>query len=77
MTNTDPFDATSAQTDDSEHSPMLETRREVIKKIGLFTATLAVTGGVPHFNVARAQSASRYARFRGTTIVVHIPAHPH
>jgi multiple sugar transport system substrate-binding protein len=65
------------QTPESTTSAPTQTRREVLKKIGLMTAALATPVGVPLFNIVKAQTSDRFAKYRGTTIVFHIPAHPH
>lgn len=58
-------------------TPMTETRREVLRKLGLTTAVIAASTTLPHFSIAGAQASSRYAKYKGSTIVLSLPAHPH
>lgn len=48
-------------------------RRTVIKRLGMGTVALAASS---HYGQVFAQS-NRYAKYRGSTVLVHIPEHPH
>ncbi|CAM4019662.1 ABC transporter substrate-binding protein [Deinococcus marmoris] len=70
-------DLKAAPTATDNPTAMTETRREVLRKLGLTTAAIAASTTLPHFSIAGAQASSRYAKYKGSTIVLSIPAHPH
>ena len=61
----------------SEASGYSSDRREALKTLGLVTAAVAASTTLPHFSVAGAQASSRYAKYKGSTVVISLPAHPH
>jgi multiple sugar transport system substrate-binding protein len=65
------------ETKTTEPATPTETRRSVLKKIGVTTAALASPFGIPNFSIIGAQTADRYAKYRGTTLLILVPAHPH
>ncbi|WP_420597440.1 ABC transporter substrate-binding protein [Deinococcus sp.] len=61
----------------SEASGYSSSRREALKTLGRVTAAVAASTTLPRFSIAGAQASSRYAKYKGSTVVISLPAHPH